>query len=123
MYIRKETGDDYAETVIGNRPSCMFAAGTRTEVLSCHQYLSAVGRIVQDKRLYFVSLLVVAPVAEQVFAESFFVGCFQETGWDDLVRIHIFERKRNTGRCYDIEFLFHLLCFMIYDFKKTSSDP
>ncbi len=105
--IRKETGYDYAKPVICNRPSSVLATGTRTEVLPCHQYLSTISRIVQNKRFYFVALLIVPPIAEEVFTEPLFVGCFQEAGRNDLVRIHILKRKGDASRCYDVEFLFH----------------
>lgn len=34
-----------------------------------------------------------------------------KTGRDDLVCIHIFQRKRDTSTCYYIEFLFHIHSF------------
>ena len=39
----------YTEAISGYCPCSMFTAGTRTKVLSCHQYLSSIGGIVQHK--------------------------------------------------------------------------
>lgn len=85
--------------------------------------LSAVGRIVQGKRFDFVTLLVVPPVAEQVFTEPLLVGSLQEAGRNDLVRIHILKGKRDAGRCYDVEFLFHfsLSILLFYYFVSDKS--
>ena len=74
------------------------------------QVITGIQGIVQHKVLVQGSVGIVAPVAEQIVAKVFlFAGrCLQETGRNDLVGIHIFQRKGHTGACYDIEFLFHL---------------
>ena len=109
MDVGKETADNDPETVTGYRPSRMFATGTATEVLPGHKYLSPINRVIQYKILVHCSVSIVTPVTEQVLAEKALFSCrgFQEACRNNLVGIHILQRKRHTCTCYDIEFLFH----------------
>ena len=115
MNIGKKAGYHHTETIAGNCPGCVFTAGTRTEVLTCHQYLSAVSRVVQHKILVQGTICIVTPVTKKVITEEFFFtsGCFQETCRNNLVSIYVFQRKRYTSTCDYIKFcLSHLF---IYD--------
>ena len=68
-----------------------------------------VSRVIQYKILVHRPIGIVTPVAEQVLAEKALFSCrgFQEACRNNLVGIHILQRKRHTCTCYDIEFLFH----------------
>ena len=56
----------------------------------------------------------VTPIPEQVITKKLLLAGrrLQETSRDDLVRVHILERQRHAGTCYNIEFLFHCLCLL-----------
>ena len=92
MNIGKETGYHHAETISCNSPGSVFTAGTRTEVFSCHQYLSAISRIVQHKILVQGTVSIITPVTKKIITKEFFFtsGCFQETCRNDLVSIYVF---------------------------------
>ena len=89
--IGKEARYYHTETISGNRPGCVFAAGTRTKVLSCHQYLSAIRRIVQHEILIQRTVGIITPVTKQVITEKllFTSRCFQKTCRNNLVSIYI----------------------------------
>ena len=58
-------------------------------------------------KVNLVALFVVAPVADQVVAESV-AGCgFEEARRDNLVGVDVFKRQRHAGAFYDVDFLFH----------------
>lgn len=86
----------------------MFAAGTATEVLPGNKNLTFISILVQYKVGIRVTGFVITPVAEKIIAEALACGCFQEAGRDDLVCVDIFQRKRDTGRCYYREFFFSI---------------
>ena len=92
----------------------MLAAGTGTEVLACHEDLSAVGRVVQHKVGVGSAVGTVTPVAEEVVAEPFARRGFEETCGDNLVGIDILQRKGHARAGDDIEFLFHC-CILLND--------
>ena len=99
-----------ARTLLAS-PLVAAAAASRTEVLAGYKDLSAVSRVIQYERFYFIALLVIPPIAQQVLAKAFFGSGFQETRRDYLVGIYILQRKRYASTVDDIEFLFH--CFFI----------
>ncbi len=92
MNIGKKTGNHHTETISGNRPGCVFTTRTGTEVLPCHQHLSAISRIVQHKILIQATVGIVTPVTEKVITKEFlFTGSrFEETCRNNLVSIYIF---------------------------------
>src|SRR5574344_2454336 len=104
MYVGKETGNDHSESVSCYGPCGVFTAGAAAKVLSCHQYAATIGRVVQYETFDRIPLFVVAPVAEQVVAKSAFVGCLQKTGRNNLVGVHILQRKWHAGAGNYIEF-------------------
>ena len=109
--IGKEAAHYHTESISCNGPGSMFAAGTAAEVLSGYQNAAVILGIVEHKVRIQRAVGTIAPVAEQVVAEEFlFPGrCLQKAGGDDLVCVHILQRKRHTGTGYDVKFLFHCL--------------
>ena len=87
--IGKERADDHAEAISRNGPCSMLPTGARAEVLARHEDAASVGGVVEHKVLHGLSVLVVAPVAEQVLAKALLVGSLQETGRNDLVCIYV----------------------------------
>ena len=69
--------------------------------------LARVGGVVEHEVGHRFPLLVVAPVAEEVFAESLARYGFEESGRNDLVGVDIFLGKGNARRGYDIYFFNH----------------
>ena len=115
--IGKEAGDNYAEAISGDGPGSMFAAGARTEVLAGHKDAAAIGRVVQYEVLVQCAVGVLAPVAEEVVTKELLLAGsrLKETGGDNLVSIHVLQRKGNAGGGYDVEFLFHYSSIECYD--------
>ena len=89
------------------------------------KFTKETGIKVQYETFDRIPLFVVAPVAEQVVAKSAFVGCLQKTGRNNLVGVHILQRKWHAGAGNYIEFLFHLFfIFFVENFvMKESGDP
>ena len=95
--IGKKTRYHCPEAVVINSPHGVFPAGPASEILSRRKDLPAVPVVVQNEILVLLSRLVIAPVAEQVFPESFPCGCAEEPCRDYLISIDVLEWKRNTG--------------------------
>jgi hypothetical protein len=93
----------------------MFATGARTEVLASHEDTAAIGGVVEDKILNQAAICAISPVAKEVLAKAFLIGGLEETGRYNLISIYILQWQRNTGRCDNVEFLFHISIF-----KETS---
>ena len=87
----------------------MFTRRARTEVLASHEDAAFELGVVEDEILNHTAVLPVSPVAKQVVAKEFFLlgGCLEEACGDNLVGVHILQRKGHTRRCYDVKFLFH----------------
>ena len=109
MDIRKEAADNHPEAITGNRPGGMLTTGTVTEVLASHEDATTVCRVVQHEALINGTIGIVTPVTEEIIAkETLLAGRrLQETGRDNLVGVHILQRKGHTSGCYNVEFLFH----------------
>ena len=109
MDIREEAGNHHFESIAGNGPGRMLAAGTGAEVAASDEDFAPVAGVVQDEVRIRRSVRAVPPVTEQVVPEKRLVprGRLQEAGGNDLVRVHVLERKRDAGALYDVEFLFH----------------
>ena len=106
MYIRKETAYDNSETISRNRPRSMLTTRTTTEVLARHQDFTAIRRVVEHK-ITLCAVGVIAPVAEKIFPKTLLIRCLQKAGGDDLVGVHIFQRKWHTGAMDNVKLLFH----------------
>ena len=119
MNIGKETWYHYTETITGNCPGCMLAAGTRTEILSGYQNLTAISRIIQYKWFDLISLFVITPVAKQIFSKPLLRRRFQKTCRYNLVWIYILQWQRYTCTCQYIEFCFHLFYLRFNDLLFT----
>src|SRR5690606_38921519 len=89
--ICKEAGYHTAETVIINRPSCVFAGGTGTKVFTANKDFSPISRIVQNEVALGGIVRIVSPIAKQVIAESYTLGGFQTPCGDDLIGIYVFD--------------------------------
>ena len=109
MDIGEETGNHYFESVSGQGPGGVFAAGAIPEIAAGHQDATPVSRVVQDKGGIRLAVRLETPVLEQVGAEEFLLpgGFFQVARRNDLVGIYVFQRQRHTGALDDVEFLFH----------------
>ena len=107
--IGEETGNNDAETVVGYGPGGVFPARTGAEVLARHQNLAAIRGVVQHERFDFVALFVIAPVAEEVFAEALFGRGLEEAGGDYLVCVHILQGEGDAGAGQYVEFSFHFV--------------
>jgi hypothetical protein len=72
----------------------MLARGAATEVLTYHEnFRTFYFGSVQDEVGVGASAVVIAPVGEEVLAETF-PGCaFQETGGNDLIGIDVVDGK------------------------------
>ena len=116
MDIGKEGADDHTEAITGNSPGRMFARGTGTEVLACHEDTAAIRGIVEYEIGIGGSIGLIAPVAEQVIAKEFLLasGRLEEACRDNLVSIHILQWQRNTSASNYIEFLFHLYFVLMF---------
>src|ERR1700754_4346787 len=107
--VCEEAADDDVKAGVLDGPCGVFAAGPAAEVLSGYQDFSLIGRVVENKIFFRCAVTVVAPVAEQVFAESVTAGGFEETGGDDLVGIDVLLVERNGSGIYFIDRLTHCL--------------
>ncbi len=70
----------------------MLAARTAAEVFARNENATRIGGIVEGEIGYRVAGGIVAPVAEEIFAEPFARCPFQKAGGDNLVGVDIFYR-------------------------------
>src|SRR5690606_34065931 len=98
--IGKEAGYHTPEAIVVNRSSVMFTRRAGAEVFATDEALSTVGGIVQDEICLRCIVWMVPPVAEEVVAEAFPLGCLQEPRRNNLVGIYIFygQWNRPTGQ-------------------------
>lgn len=106
--VSEERTDDHAEAIACDGPGSMLTGGAGTEVLAGHQddSILEVG-VVEHEVLLLRAIGVETPVVKEIRAEAVFLRQFQIAGGDYLVSVHILQRKRDTGGCYDIKFLLH----------------
>ena len=109
MDIGEETADDHSKAITCDGPGRMLTRGAGTEVLASHEDTAGISGIVQHEVRIGSAIGIIPPIAEQVITEETFLTrrCFQETGGDNLVCVHILQRERHTSTGYDVEFLFH----------------
>src|SRR5690606_29879725 len=103
--ISKEAGYYYAETTVDNCPGGVFAATATTKVFSGDKNLAGVRWIVEDE-IFRIALAIIAPIAKEVFTETFAGCCLQKAGRNDLVSVNIFDRQGHCLAFQDCEFLF-----------------
>src|SRR5690606_33859162 len=93
--IGKEARHHTSEAIIIDGPCSVLSATTATKVFASHQYLTRIYGIVQNKVFFECIVTVVSPISKKVITKSFTLGRFQETRWDYLVCIDIFNRQWN----------------------------
>ena len=118
--IGEEARYDYLESVTRNSPCGMFAAAAASEVFARHQHLTGIGGIVEYEVGLRAAVFLVTPVGEEVIAETFARGRFQEARRDNLVCVHVFDGKRNTGGCKCLKFV-HESCLNANCTKNANS--
>jgi hypothetical protein len=114
--IGEEAADDDIESGVFNSPGGVFAARSAAEVLTAHEDLAVVGRVIEDEIFFRSVVAIIAPVAEQVVAESIAAGGLEEAGGNDLVRVYVLQVKGNGGRCYFIDGFAHGFVLMVCRF-------
>ena len=108
--IGEEAADHDVESGVFDGPGGMFAARSATEVLTAHKDFSVVDGVIEDKILFGGVIAVIAPVAEQVIAESVAAGGLEEAGGDDLIGIDVLQVKGNGGGGYFVDGFAHFFC-------------
>ena len=108
--IGKEARNHAPEAVVVDGPSCVLTARATPEVFAANQNFAGyafagVARVVQHKIGFWRIVGVVAPVAEEVVAEPFALGCFQKAGGNNLVGVDVLDGHRNGGTAKDGEFI------------------
>src|SRR5690606_21773782 len=118
--VCEETRHHDAKAEIGKRPGGVLTAATATEVFSRDENLAFKARVVQDEICFRVSVAVVPPVAEQVFAKTFPRRSLKEARGNDLVGVDIFYGQRYccTFQGYEF-FLAHFVRCGLYVARPT----
>jgi hypothetical protein len=78
----------------------MFPTGTTTKVLARNQDLASKFWIVQNEAFFGMvfAIIMVPPITKQVLSKTFPVRRFQESGWNNLVRIDILDIHWHCSR-------------------------
>src|SRR5271165_5501412 len=104
--VREGSADDSSESVLEQRPGSMLTGTAAAEVIAREQNLRPFGpRLVEDEILFRTPVSLIAPVEEELIAESFFRDGLQESRRNDLVRADVIHWKRNQTAFERCEFL------------------
>ena len=114
--VGEEAADHDVESGVFDGPGGMFAARSATEVLAAHKDFSVVDGVIEDKILFGGVVAVIAPVAEQVIAESVAAGGLEEAGGDDLIGIDVLQVRGNGGGGYFVDGFAHFFVLMFCRF-------
>src|SRR5690242_7901 len=88
--VCKARSDDYAETVVQQRPSSMFSRRSAAEVLPRQENRCAgILRLIQYEARLRASIVCIAPVVEQKLAVAGACDAFQKLLGDDLIGINV----------------------------------